>query len=397
MNARKLILAALVLGLSAVPAAAQTARGTGGSDGPAEPAAGGPKEPDAKQLRQMYEDVAVFGALLNQAVEKSYGVPLRAPAHGPQGPRDHFHQFSLAEGVYLPGRGVVYSLTVPPVKGVLGTDAGPAAKEPSDWERARLELRGDQPAPPRDKAPRRPALSESVLLLLAENGRHFKELAEGEQITVAITFRGSDCVQCHTASGGGDPFRMGRGGLFSGKSAQQLGQLGGSRYGTGTTSPAASPRGQTLQGVTQAVRDGSTVGDLHLRQGRYKEAAQAYEQALMLLLREVKSDKTEADVQRLLAAVELARKESLALLALGDKAGAERVRGMSLKFADAAVKLAGSLKGGKAEKGSMPLPERLIVSAPKKLLEQAGTGKLSFAEFRKAAQVQHLRFPRPEK
>ena len=404
MSATRIILAAVVLGLSGAQGLAQSP-GRAASSEPFEPAAARPKELDAKQLRQMYEDIAVFRTLLNRAVEKSYGVPLQAPAHGPHGPGAGFHPFSLAEGVYLPGRGVVYNLSAPPpAQGALGSEAGPASKAPSDWERARQELRGDKPAPPRDEKPRRPSLSESVLRLLAENGRHFKGLAGGEQITVAITFRGGDCIQCHTTlDGGKQPHTSNRNSLWMDRrtlagyyTRSQLPETA-NVYQSAVKKPAVFRGGPVAAGFPSAVREHATVGDLHLRQGRNKEAAQAYSQALQALLNDVKPQKTEADVQRLLAAVEVTRKLTIALRAAGDAAGADRAREMSLKFANAAVKLAESLKGGKAEKGTIAVPERLIISAPKQLLEQAGAGKLSFADFRKAARVQYLRFPPSEK
>ena len=42
------------------------------------------------------------------------------------------------------------------------------------------------------------------------------------------------------------------------------------------------------------------------------------------------------------------------------------------------------------------MPARLIVSAPKKLLDKAAESKMSLADFRKAATVEYLRFPPPD-
>ena len=61
------ILAAVLLGLSMGPARAKPAT---------------EKEPDAKQLRQMYEDVAVFRSLLNRSIAQSYGLDLRGGLPG---------------------------------------------------------------------------------------------------------------------------------------------------------------------------------------------------------------------------------------------------------------------------------------------------------------------------
>src|SRR6266540_4817441 len=63
---------------------------------------------------QMHEHIAVFRVLLNRAVESAYGFPFQVPAHGHGGAsKDAFHQLPLAEGVYLRGHGVVYSLSAP--------------------------------------------------------------------------------------------------------------------------------------------------------------------------------------------------------------------------------------------------------------------------------------------
>src|SRR5262249_2913107 len=47
---------------------------------------------------------------------------------------------------------------------------------------------------------------------------------------------------------------------------------------------------------------------------------------------------------------------------------------------------------GKTAPSATPLPAKLIVSASKKLLDQVGSGKMSFEEFKKAATVQFLDF-----
>ena len=45
---------------------------------------------------------------------------------------------------------------------------------------------------------------------------------------------------------------------------------------------------------------------------------------------------------------------------------------------------------------SAPLPSKLIISAPKKLLDDVASGKMSFEEFKKAVSVEYLTFP-PQK
>lgn len=387
MSSTRTMLAAVLMGLSAGPALAQPDR---------------EKEPDAKQLRQMYEDVAVFRTLLNRSVVQSYGLGLRGALPGVSSDRQlwtdpktrnmyyvgvqspyptllvgmdsvHSGSLSLSEGVYLPGQGVVFNVTAPiPLQDPLAKETGSMAKEMSPWERARRELRGDKVTETKTAAPRQASLSEALLRLLAENGRHFKELGDNERITVALTFRGSTyCASCHASS--------------AQKAQKPQTVMGGG--GAGSMSPARN----------SGDPDQSTVGDLHWRQGRYKEAIAAYELTLKRLMETMPSPKGPADLPKLLSAVELANKLTRAFEACRDGSGAQRWRDLSLKFAKAALELSDSLKGKPVEKGTIAVPPRLIVSASKKLLEQAGSGKMTFEEFRKAATVQHLRFPKVEK
>ena len=45
----------------------------------------------------------------------------------------------------------------------------------------------------------------------------------------------------------------------------------------------------------------------------------------------------------------------------------------------------------------IPLPAKLVVSASKKALDAVAAGKMSFEEFKKAANVEYLSFPSAEK
>jgi hypothetical protein len=49
-------------------------------------------------------------------------------------------------------------------------------------------------------------------------------------------------------------------------------------------------------------------------------------------------------------------------------------------------------KPAPAAKPVAALPIKLIISAPKKLLDEAGKGKMTFEEFRRRASVETLRF-----
>src|SRR5437773_1354586 len=120
----------------------------------------------------------------------------RGQAHGPVFVR-------LAEGVYLPGQGVVFSVNLPLHFQDLVTEPGKATPKPlSDWERTRKELQGDKvEAVPKERERRETSVADAVLKVFAENGRHFTQLADKEQLTVAITLRATsqECAQCHGA------------------------------------------------------------------------------------------------------------------------------------------------------------------------------------------------------
>ena len=97
------------------------------------------------------------------------------------------------EGVYLKDYGVVYTVTLPtPPNGMTpGPTAGTVTRTPlSPWERTRKELRGEKiENEGKVVGTRSPSLSEVILKVLADNGKHFTRLAEGERITVVVTFR----------------------------------------------------------------------------------------------------------------------------------------------------------------------------------------------------------------
>ena len=64
----------------------------------------------------------------------------------------------------------------------------------------------------------------------------------------------------------------------------------------------------------------------------------------------------------------------------------------TLKLLDQHVqKIAAEQKGGKpaAPPAKVELPAKLVISAPKKLLDLVGSGKLTFEEFRKNATIEY--------
>src|SRR5205823_6170293 len=95
------------------------------------------------------------------------------------------------EGTYLKGQGIVFTLTLPPPQRDPRPEVPkPTPKPPNDWERMRKELRQEKPQNEETAQPQKELrLSDIILKMLAENGRHFTQLGENESLTVAITFR----------------------------------------------------------------------------------------------------------------------------------------------------------------------------------------------------------------
>jgi hypothetical protein len=100
-----------------------------------------------------------------------------------------------------------------------------------------------------------------------------------------------------------------------------------------------------------------------------------------------------------LAAAEAAGKAAQAMEGRGREEAYRRALDMAANFSAEANRLA-SGKGAEAPAaagGGVPVPGKLIVSAPKKLLDQVGSGKMTFDEFRKAAGVEFLPASTPGK
>lgn len=280
----------------------------------------------------------------------------RAVGTHPDSP--HFH--AGAEGIYLGGQGVVYTLTLstaPPRAD--GAPAKPGPKPVSDWERALREVRGEKPETIKVPPPREPTLTEILLSVLAENGRNFRHLAPDEQVTLVVTFRETEPAARKASrygeTSGGGPTMPGKGptrkGLFD-----------------PVTKPPAAP---------SSARDLELLAELHLKQGRTQEAIAAYEKALEL----GGAGRQEALYRKLAQAY-------LALSETGKQDQSVAVR--------RALEYLRRLQDGKTEAAppaaGPQLPARLTLSAPKKLLDQAGAGQMSLEEFRRTARVELLHF-----
>jgi hypothetical protein len=256
------------------------------------------------------------------------------------------------EGVYLKGQGVVYTLTLPPPQAQGKSEAAkPAPKPASDWDRVRHELRHEKPEPEHKERPRKePTLAEIILQVLLENGHHFGQLGDNEGLTVVVTFRGDEQPQAKAA----DP------------------------------APQADPATQKSAAASTSGNPGQDyelLGDLHLKQGKAAEAERAYQQAIS----------ESKNPQR---TVTLWGKYAQVLLSEGKVEEARRV-------------LEQALNEKKKERADPPparpraataptLPGKLIITASKKLLDQAAGGKMSLDDFQKAASVEYVNVAPPQ-
>jgi tetratricopeptide (TPR) repeat protein len=302
-----------------------------------------------------YLGITVFQDQLN--VNPSRGLRLGWTLH-----RGH-DRILDTEGTYLKGQGVIYTLTLPRPQHDPRAGAGkPAAKPISDWDRIRSELRNEKPKPEEKEQPQKePSLVDIILKVLAENGRHFAQLGDDESITVIVTLRSDDPVPARSAEADKEDAAAL---LAEGAQAVKEGEK------TAREAGASSPT---------SAHDYELLGDLQLKQGKYDEAAKAYQQAL-----ELKPASKQAAA--------LYRKLAQAYLGLGKDGDARQTIDKALEAAKA-----GQAEGTKpqqhGEAAGSPLPSKLIISVPRKLLDQVATGKISMEEFTKAANVDYLTFP----
>jgi hypothetical protein len=402
------------------------------------------------QTRDLYEDIEIMGRLLDRglvrhtragrdaglvgnvafspdgrllAVGSGSGVRIWDANTGKNLSGHPTADLTEAQGVYLKGQGVVYTLTMPlhHQKPVGGPDK-PPAKALTEWERVRRELRGEHVEADKPREPADSSIADAVLRVLADNGKNLTHLPEGESVTVAITLLPVQaCTKCHESISRGGPGMGGRGpagGMGSNPGMMAPGGGGmrpggggsgfpggpGAQPGTSGSSSTSGPPGlgsssSGSPGVgagpdTEAAslraefRKHALLGDLAMKQQDYAQAVQAFRRASSMYT------KPPADAADLLEVIEVGTKLARALLAQGKLQEAEAVVKGVAKLSD---QLAGSQPGFKPapDKPVAALPAKLIISLPKKLLDQAGTGKMTTEEFQKLASVEYLMFDKP--
>lgn len=270
------------------------------------------------------------------------------------------------DGFYQRGQGVVLQIQAPGWMSFMGHETKSAAdpKAPSEWDEVRRQLRGEKPesTPVRADQAHSFTLQDLLLQVVAENGRHFTDLAEGENLTLAVSFRhsttqtgtwppGSKPTAPPSPTGVGKPPQAGIYGPPGGGAGPGVGPGGG----LGTGDPA---------------KDMELLADLHAKQGRGKEALAAYHKALELTTQTSR----QRDLYRKLAALYLQKAEG----------GTEQQQEAVLKALEYLRKTVEPTPT-RAPTAIDP-PPRLIIAAPRQAL-QAGTVE----ELRKRASVEWWR------
>jgi hypothetical protein len=361
----------------------------------------------------MQEDIEILRRLLDNAFAETYGFNPRRPIQplavfrgtltGSYKLEDGQSFRNIAsevtphtEGVYLKDYGVVYTATLPPTGFDLMPGSQPADADkapPDDWERIRKQIRGDKPDPEnRIVAGHRP-LSAVILRVLADNGKHFGRLADGERITVAVTFRGAaNCGNCHQNPWKGDPILGDDPNVQSTTSSsdtrpsQRLPKTAYYRSVLEADSPAETPAWLT------DVRNSILLGDLHMKQGKPHQAIEAYQIALGKMGNALSPSSSKGDqLAGLLVGVDACNKLADAYVRIGDSdSQAAEVLKKASELAKKAEELTGGAVPANQPSARAALPAKLIVTATKKQLDDVGSGKLTFEAFCKAAPVEYV-------
>jgi tetratricopeptide (TPR) repeat protein len=297
-------------------------------------------------------------------------------------------RYPPAEGVYLKGHGVVFTLTLPPQKDLKPSAPAPSEKALTEWERERKELRGEKvDGAGAEKKAKEPTIADILIKLLAENGKHFTQLAPDETVTIVVTFR-----QTEGGAGAVDPIlinhfypqdsylRPNQLNLYQLQVDQPANKNSTKEIKTGEGAPASSGE-VTTKGPSAKAKDSLLLGDLHYKQGKFAEAADAYTAALKEL-QDLKESDTYAEACRKLAQALLAEDKP-------EEAKAHLEQWIKYKKVETAP--------AKKDAPAAQAPTKLILSAPKKLLDQVGSGKMSLEEFKKQVTVEYDQAVSPSK
>jgi tetratricopeptide (TPR) repeat protein len=325
--------------------------------------------------------------------------------------RVSYAAYPRSQGAYLKGYGVIFAAILPPQRDPRPAPAPTQAPPLTEWERLRKQLHGEptgSPAPPRARH-QEAALTDVVLEALAKNGHHFSHLGAQESLTVSIVFRQREPVsgafvdelaaqetswawELPKLEGASSleeqmavPEEEGNG---SGASQKETPQSDATGARPPTQESSAATREAALRALAQlgtrstdqgsSPQDYELLGDLHAKQGQSQEALKAYRKA---------AEKTQPGQQSAAVYLKLAH---LYLTAVHDPEQARTAMNQA-REALAQAELAKTVTPAPA-KAASPLPSRLTITVPKRLLDPAGTGKITMEEFKKEATVEYLPF-----
>jgi tetratricopeptide (TPR) repeat protein len=313
------------------------------------------------------------------------------------------------EGTYLKGYGVVFSVTLP-ITRLLEVSKQPqklSVEASSDWERLRRELHGEKVGKTEEAVKREPpSLADEILKVLAENGQHFANLAENDQLAVAITLRSSRAGKSNAMSSDEiaksiylDEIRthpqvgMALGGALEGD------KWFGVKAAEATPPPTSSDSQKALvEQLPGEVRNLLLLGDLEMKQNRSRDAAAHFQQALSLFqipLQEAEKEgaNTETQARQSLAELMLLARLAESRMADGDAQKAQKALQELAKYlkkleakAQTLREKAGQVRkeAGTEKHASVRLPAKLILAVPKRLLD---TGRVNLEEFKKHVSV----------
>jgi hypothetical protein len=297
------------------------------------------------------------------------------------------HPFTGAEGTYLAGVGVVYTITLPPLpEDAHAPPAKPAPAPLSEWDRVRKQLLGEKVEAPAAPERKQASLTDTVLKALADNGRHFKQLGPNESLTVVITFRGSESAFVKGAEMAPGRWHVGvtADPNLPGSAAPRGSPPAGPRPGvagapgTPYQGPSYAPGGVPSAGMPPAnpstATDYALLADLQLKQGRVAEAIAGYQRAV-----ELNPGSREL--------VSLYRKLAQAYLAQEQDAKARDAVERAMQFLKAVQKAAVAPVHATGMAAALP-SQQLIISVPRSLLDRVAAGQISFPQFRDAAHVE---------
>jgi hypothetical protein len=394
------------------------------------PVLAGDMQEEVEILRRLFNDgfAAVYGRsppLSSGEYLIHFGTSGGPPPMGSMTPGMPPARYSRAErpapdleGVYLKDYGVVYTVTEPPPPNQMspGPSAAVVTRTPlSPWERTRKELRGEKIEDEGKGAVGSPSLSDVILKVLAENGKHFTRLAEGERITVAVTFRddAANGISHPQSSGSSGSLSMSSSGAppsmpggYGSISPQKLypGTAVGSSANART--PASPPGASTTQwapdneaAVMTDINNDLLLGDLHMKQQKPPEAIAAYQKAEKQLqsVLEIRTQMVPGDVGGILSTANLFNRLAKGFAAAGDEAASQKAMQNVGRLSKMAEQLTGGAPEASAKTQPPALPSKLVVTASKKLLDEVGSGKMTFEAFRKAATVEYVTPPAADK